>query len=88
MDEGVVSIILAVVGLLGSYLAAKYGSQYQKTKAKVNDVVEVLVKLTNAATKIKEAAKDDKVNEAEFQQIVGATEELIKAAQDLLTKQG
>jgi hypothetical protein len=65
MDAQLVTIIVALIGLAGTYLGAKYGTQYQKVKSGLSQTEGLL----NA---VNEAAKDDSVTEAEFQAIVDA----------------
>lgn len=72
MDEGIVAIIVAVIGLVGTYLGAKYGKQYQAVKSKVIQVADIL-------DVVNEAAKDDKVTEEEFQAIMDAAMKLKEA---------
>jgi hypothetical protein len=73
MDAEIVTIIVALIGLASTYFGAKYGAQYQKGKS-------TLTTTANLLNVVVDAAKDDKITEAEFQAIVMATEQVIKPA--------
>lgn len=69
MNGDLVTIIVAVIGLVGTVLGAKYGTQYQKVKSGYSKVVALL-------NTVNDAAKDDKVTEEEFQAIMDAAMKL------------
>lgn len=70
MDEGLVTIIVAIIGLITTILTAKFGTQYVQFKGKA----EKFVDLINC---IYDAAKDDKVTETEFQTIMDKAKVLV-----------
>ena len=71
MNSDIVTIIVALIGLAGTVLGAKYGQQYQTVKSKFTKVVELL-------NVVNDAAKDDKVTEEEFQAIMDAAMKVVE----------
>jgi len=69
-EEQLVTLATAIIGLVTTIVAAKYGVKYQKAKSKVGKLGELF-------NTIYEAAKDDKVTEEEFQLIVDKVQALI-----------
>lgn len=72
MDDQIVTIIVALIGLAGTYLAAKYGKQYATIKSKVSKFADLL-------NVVNDAAKDDSVTEEEFQAIMDSAMKLKEA---------
>ena len=71
MDEGIVTIIVAVIGLVGTYLGAKYGKQYQVVKGKAGKVLDLF-------NYVYDAAKDDNITEEEFQKMADLAKKLVE----------
>ena len=70
MYEEYIPLATAIVGLITTLLAAKYGVKYQQAKSKIGKLGELF-------DTIYEAAKDDKVTEEEFQAIVDKVKALM-----------
>ena len=71
MNSDLVTVVVAVIGLIGTYLGAKYGKQYQAVKGKAGKVLDLF-------NYVYDAAKDDKITEEEFQKMVDLAKKLIE----------
>jgi len=71
MYEEFIPLATAIVGLITTLLAAKYGVKYQQAKSKIGKLGELF-------DTVYEAAKDDVVTEEEFQSIVDKVKALVE----------
>ena len=71
MYEEFIPLATAIVGLITTLLAAKYGVKYQQAKSKIGKLGELF-------DMVYEAAKDDVVTEEEFQSIVDKVKALVE----------
>lgn len=63
LEENIVTLAVAIIGLIGGILGAKYGQQYYAVKSKAGQVLDLF-------NIVWEAGKDDKITEEEFQAIL------------------
>ncbi|MGD6850736.1 MAG: hypothetical protein ACQCN6_01595 [Candidatus Bathyarchaeia archaeon] len=63
MEEQIITIAVAIIGLIGTVLGAKYGKQYAEVKSKASKIADLF-------NTVVAAAEDDKVTEDEFAAIV------------------
>jgi len=71
MYEEFIPLATAIVGLITTLLAAKFGVKYQQAKSKIGKLGELF-------DTVYEAAKDDVVTEEEFQSIVDKVKALVE----------
>jgi predicted neutral ceramidase superfamily lipid hydrolase len=71
LSPELITLATAIIGLISTVVAAKYGVQYQKAKSKAAKIVDLI-------NTVYDAAKDDKVTEEEFQAIVDKVKVLVE----------
>ncbi len=87
MNGDIITVVVALIGLAGTYLGAKYGKQYQEVKSKAGQGLDLLNAVTDVANEVYDAAKDDKVTEEEFQAVADKLPNIVALAEKLLGKQ-
>lgn len=84
--EVIATIITSVLAIISTLLAAKYNQGKTVAETKAGQLCDVLKDVVNMSDKVFAAAKDDRVDEAEFQAIADAANKIVLDAKLCFSK--